>query len=431
MQRAPNYVRARLIRLLVVFSVLAVPALAAGPVGANHHSPTDTMRLTFQNDTNFLLSPPVIIAAPTGWQPFALGEQASAELEALAEMGMGDQLADLALAEGAYLAMVADAPLNPGEESSYEFDAPVFQVEFWSLAMAVQTNDGFFASHVMGAPGVLSSMISQAYFLDAGTEVNDELCDTVPGSECGGTGGVDEGGTVHLHPGMHHDGDISPMYNAGNGLWALLERASIPVNPGPTPQTVDYELYVNNMTNEQAFSPVVIGVHSTMVDVVPAGSDSTPGLTALAENGDNSILAQEWVDAGIQSVIATSVPVEPGATAKFEFTGPKNGYILWCAMLVSTNDGFTCGWMHLPKKLETSGGATSAYDNGSEANTYADSDVSGFGGSGHVPEDNVVRHHPDFAGNVASFWSYRDPDGQEPPPAEEDGEDEGEVEPEN
>lgn len=428
MRRAPSYVRARLFRLLVVFSVLAVPALAAGPAGANHHSPTDTMRITFRNHTNFVLSPPVIIAAPTGWQPFELGGQASAELEALAEMGMGEQLAERALAEGAYSAMVADGPLNPGDESSYEFDAPVFAVEFWALAMAVQTNDGFFVSHVMGAPGVLSSMISQAYFLDAGTEVNDELCDAVPGSECGGTGGVDEGGSVHPHPGMHHEGDISPMYNAGNGLWTLLERASIPVNPGPTPQTVDYELYVHNMTDEQVFSPVVIGVHPSMIDVVPAGSDSTPGLTNLAENGDNSILAQEWVDAGVHSVIATSMPVEPGATAKFEFTGPKNGYVFWCAMLVSTNDGFTCGSAHLPKKLETSGGPTGAYDNGSELNTYADADVPGFGGSGHVPEDNVVRHHPDFAGHVSSFWSYWDPDGPDAPPAEEGGEDEPEPE---
>jgi hypothetical protein len=277
----------------------------------------------------------------------------------------------------------------------------------------------------MGAPGVLTAMITQAHFLDAGTEVNDELCDNVPGSACGGMGGVYEGGVVHPHSGLRYDGDIGPMYNPGGGLWAVWERASIPVNPGPAVQMVDYELYVENMTGDQTLSPVVIGIHPTMIDVVPEGAESTPGWTTLAENGDNSLLAQEWIDAGISTVIATTTPVEPGAVAKFEFSGPKNGYVFWCAMLVSTNDGFTCGDAHLPKKLETSGGPAGAYDNGSEANTYAESDVPGFGGMGHVDEDNVIRHHPDFPNAPASFWSYWDPDGPTDTPPE-DGEDDGE-----
>ena len=420
MQRMLNPARARLARLIVAFALIAIPALVAMPAGAQQN-PSDTFRLTLRNHTGFLLSNPVVIAAPHGWQPFELGQPASSELEDLAEMGMAQPLADLALAQGAYTAIVSEGPLDPGTEMSWEFDAPVFQVEFWVLSMAVQSNDGFFVAHTMRAPGVLNSAIMQAYFLDAGTEVNDELCDNVPGSACGGTGGVEEGGGVHMHAGLHHEGDIGAMYNAGDGVWALWERASIPQNPGPTPQTVDYELYIGNMTGDQIFSPVVIGVNSSMVDVVPAGSDSTPGLTTLAENGDNSVLAQEWMDAGIDLVIATSAGIDPGGVMKYEFTGPKNGYVFWCAMLVSTNDGFTCGNTHLPKKLQTAGGVTGAYDNGSEANTYAETDVPGFGGSEHVPEDNLVRHHPDFPGYVGSFWSYWDPDGQEPPPAEEEG----------
>ena len=361
--------------------------------------------MTLQNHTGFLLSNPVVIAAPHGWQPFELGQPASGEIEDLAEMGMAQPLADKALAEGAYLAVISEGPLDAGTEMSWEFDSPVFDVEFWVLAMAVQTNDGFFVAHSMGAPGVLNSVISQAHFLDAGTEVNDELCDNVPGSACGGSGGVDEGGVVHAHPGLHHEGDIGTMYDVGGGVWSLWERASIPQNPGPTPQTVDYELYVGNMTDDQLFSPLVIGVNPTMVDLVPEGMDSTPGWTTLAENGDNSVLAQEWTDAGVQLVMATSDVIAPGDVMKYEFTGPKNGYVFWCAMLVSTNDGFTCGSAHLPKKLQTSGGLTAAYDNGTEANTYAESDVPGLGGTGHVDENNVVRHHPDFPGYVGSCWS--------------------------
>lgn len=421
MQRMLNPIRARLVRILIAFAIVAIPTLGAVPAGADH-LPSDTLRLTLKNHTGFLLSNPVIIAAPHGWTPFEIGAPASSEIEDLAEMGMAQPLADRALAEGAYTAIVADGPLEPGAEHSWEFDSPVFEVELWVLAMAVQSNDGFFVAHAMGAPGALSSAITQAHFLDAGTEVNDEICENVPGSACGGAGGVDEGGVVHVHPGLHHEGDIDAMYNAGNGVWALWQRASIPANPGPMAQTVDYELYIGNMTEDMLYSPPVIGVNSSMVNVVPDDGSTTPGLTNLAENGDNSVLAQEWMDAGIHLVMATSEPIGPGEVVKYEFTGPKNGYVFWCAMLVSTNDGFTCGDAHLPKKLQTSGGMSGAYDNGTEANTYADSDVPGFGGSEHVPEDNVLRHHPDFPGYVGSFWSYWDLDGPDAPPAEEGGE---------
>ncbi len=417
MHRMFNPMRTRLSRLLIAVAVLAVPTFAVAPVGADHHLPTDTLRVSVTNHSNQLLSPPVIIAAPHEWRPFMLGEAAPADVEALAEMGNGQPLVDRALEDGAYVAMVSDAPLMPGETRSYEIDSPVFEVDLWVMAMAVWTNDGFFVAHSMGAPGALSSLILQGHFLDAGTEVNDEICDSVPG--CGGNGGVDEGGVVGPHAGLRHDADVSEMYSIGSGMWATWQRASVPANPGPMAQTVDYELQVGNLTDDQLFSPVIFGVHPTPIDVVPEGMKSTPGWTALAENGDNSILAQEWMDAGVYMVGTLSTPLAPGEMTTIEFTGPKNGYVFWCAMLVSTNDGFTCGSSYLPKKLESTGGMSGAYDNGTEANTYDPADVPGLGGSGHVPEDNVIRHHPDFTGYAGMFWTIWDQDGQTPPPVED------------
>ena len=411
--------RLRLVKMLLAVAIVAIPTLMAIPVGASHHLPTDTLRVTLKNNSNQILSPPVIVSAPHEWRPFMLGEAAPADVEALAESGMGQPLVDRAIAEGAYGAMVSDSPLLPGEERSYEFDSPVFEVDLWALSMAVQTNDGFFVGHSMGAPGVLNTRVQQAFFLDAGTEVNDELCDNVPGPPCGGDGSVDEGGVVGPHPGLHFNGDISEDYSIGNGLWVTWERASIPQNPGPSAQQVDYELYIGNMTDDQPFSPLVYGVHPEHIDVVPAGEKSTPGWTALAENGDNSILAQEWMDAGVYMVGTLSGLVLPGEVVKIEFTGPKNGVVFWCSMLVNTNDGFTCGETYLPKKLQTTGGLSGVYDNGSEANTGDPADIPGMGGTGHVPEDDVIRHHPDVSGYAGSFWSYRDIDGQDAPPVEE------------
>ena len=414
-----NLMRLRVVRMLLAFAIFAIPTLVAIPVAADHHLPSDTLRVTLKNRSNQILSPPVIVAAPHEWRPFMLGEAAPADVEALAESGDGSGLVDRALAEGAYTAMASDAPLLPGEERSYEFDSPVFEVDLWALSMAVQTNDGFFVAHSMGAPGKLNSRMQQAFFLDAGTEVNDELCDNVPGPPCGGAGSIDEGGVVGPHPGLNFDGDISDEYSIGSGLWVTWERASIPQNPGPTPQTVDYELYVGNLTGDQPFSPLVIGVHPHPVDFLPVGESATPGWTAMAESGDNSILAQEWLDAGIHMVGTLSAPLLPGEVVKIEFTGPKNGVLFWCGMLVNTNDGFTCGSTHLPKKLQTTGGLSGVYDNGSEANTNDPADIPGMGGAGHVDEDDVIRHHPDITGYAGTFWSYWDIDGQDPPPVEE------------
>jgi hypothetical protein len=82
-------------------------------------------------------------------------------------------------------------------------------------AMLVPTNDGFFA--VNGKPGPRGNMTVVYYSpgYDAGTEVNDELCASIPGPfymECGGPGGGGDAGGgegyVHIHPGIHGIGDF-------------------------------------------------------------------------------------------------------------------------------------------------------------------------------------------------------------------------------
>jgi hypothetical protein len=81
--------------------------------------------------------------------------------------------------------------------------------------MLIPTNDGFIALGSAGPFGRrLRSTYAPAY--DAGTEVNDELCASIPGPdyvECGGPGGGGapdggEEGFVRIHEGMHGVGDF-------------------------------------------------------------------------------------------------------------------------------------------------------------------------------------------------------------------------------
>jgi hypothetical protein len=83
--------------------------------------------------------------------------------------------------------------------------------------MLIPTNDGFFAVNGVEAPegNRTLTVFSPAY--DAGSEVNDELCASIPGPdfvECGGPGGGGkpvggEEGYVHIHRGMHGVGDFN------------------------------------------------------------------------------------------------------------------------------------------------------------------------------------------------------------------------------
>ena len=86
-----------------------------------------------------------------------------------------------------------------------------------SLAgMLLPTNDGFLALNGVKIPylrrGKSVVLYSPAY--DAGTEINNELCDSIPGPQCGGAANEDpltETGFVHIHPGTHGAGDLAPM----------------------------------------------------------------------------------------------------------------------------------------------------------------------------------------------------------------------------
>jgi hypothetical protein len=62
---------------------------------------------------------------------------------------------------------------------------------------------------------------------DAGTEMNDEVCASIPGPQCGGEGFNAEGGEglVAPHAGIHGEGELSRMlYNWGEPVAKVTVR---------------------------------------------------------------------------------------------------------------------------------------------------------------------------------------------------------------
>ena len=146
---------------------------------------------------------------------FEVGQPAGDELEALAENGDTAPFQEaLAATPGVHGVTVGGGLLAPGHTTTMMVKGHRYD-RVSLAAMLIPTNDGFIALSSAGPFGRrLQSTYAPAY--DAGTEVNDELCASIPGPdylECGGPGGggAPEGGEegfVRIHEGVHGVGDF-------------------------------------------------------------------------------------------------------------------------------------------------------------------------------------------------------------------------------
>lgn len=149
---------------------------------------------------------------------FELGSAASPELQRLAEEGDTAPLAARLSATPGVFDVVTSGPLlDPGASRTVRVRTRGGFDHVSVAAMLIPTNDGFLALNgVRGPRGRdTATFLSPAY--DAGSEVNDETCASIPGpffAECGGPGGGaakagGEEGFVHIHAGIHGIGDMS------------------------------------------------------------------------------------------------------------------------------------------------------------------------------------------------------------------------------
>ena len=147
---------------------------------------------------------------------FTLGRPASDQLRILAEEGNTAPLVELLTGNPNVTQVISGTDLtNPGATKTFVIEGRLFVDRLSIAAMLIPTNDTFFALNAFDLPefGFEAQQLAIAY--DAGTEVNDELCTSIPGpffEECRGSGGgarVGGGeGYVYVGNGMHGVGDM-------------------------------------------------------------------------------------------------------------------------------------------------------------------------------------------------------------------------------
>ncbi len=196
----------RALALLAVAGTLATGGAALADDDA-------TYKVTITNLTRGqFFTPFLVVSHKPGVQLFTPGEAASDELESLAEGGDTAPFV-AALAGNPYVGDVAtgDGVLPPGQSVSLSVAADDGFTRVSLAAMLVPTNDAFVALNGVRAPKGKRSGAFLALAYDAGTEANDESCDSIPGPPfvCPGGAESPEGeGYVHVHAGIHGIGNL-------------------------------------------------------------------------------------------------------------------------------------------------------------------------------------------------------------------------------
>jgi hypothetical protein len=182
---------------LALFSSVAAARPASYEVTITNLTPAQTF------------TPIVVLAHSTNYDLFELGAPASEAVETMAEGGATAMIEAEAAELGADAQSSGDL-LGPGEsvtvtvESAFSSQRTRISV----ASMLIPTNDTFIALDAVPPPrGGSDTYVLPAY--DAGTEVNDQSCQHMPGPRCGGEGfSVDGGeGFIHVSNGFHDLGD--------------------------------------------------------------------------------------------------------------------------------------------------------------------------------------------------------------------------------
>ena len=172
-----------------------------------------TWEVTITNLTQAqLFTPLVAIAHVADYQMFRPGEAASEALEVMAEGGDTSGLVDAAAAatnDDRFSSDSHNALLEPGQSVTLTVTGRVRRARISVASMLIPTNDTFIALNAIEPPrrGSVEYMVPA---WDAGTEVNDQSCQHMPGPRCGGEGFSVEGGEgqVYISAGFHDLGSV-------------------------------------------------------------------------------------------------------------------------------------------------------------------------------------------------------------------------------
>lgn len=167
--------------------------------------------VTVTNITKGMTFTPIMVATTkTGDQFLSLGSTASTEVETMAETG---NLAPLQGSLDAYdISNSMFLPFLAPGESVTQLVATTGEYRNISIAaMLIPSNDTFFAVNGVRGPRGNKTMTFTVPAYDAGTELNDELCVSLPGPGCGGDPGpvsTNGEGYVYVSNGIRGVGDL-------------------------------------------------------------------------------------------------------------------------------------------------------------------------------------------------------------------------------
>jgi hypothetical protein len=272
--------------------------------------------------------------------------------------------------------------IDPGESVSQTFalDSDDPNSRFFNYAsMVIPSNDAFIANDDSSSIPVFDEkgnfigadfIIYGNEVLDAGTEVNDEaesstafLGQTEPNT------GETENGIVQQHPGFSENGRILSEDGSGDNTNAAFTGADF-TQPGteiarisirntdevlpPPPDLVEVTITVENLSPEKGtpITPLWFGLHDGNFDTYDRGRPATAGLESLAEDGDTTQIAAEFLDSGTGFVEGT-ITGDKGAnpdiidveeTTSLTFTVDRSlassRYLNYAAMVLPSNDAF-------------------------------------------------------------------------------------------
>ena len=97
-------------------------------------------------------------------------------------------------------------------------------------------------------------------------------------------------------------------------------------------------------TNGTRLTPVWVGFHNGDFDTFDGGSAASDALESLAEDGNNTLLSQDFINSGVGSIDGTvgAAPVQPGdvVTETFAVDTSTGQYFSFASMVLPSNDTF-------------------------------------------------------------------------------------------
>jgi hypothetical protein len=186
--------------------MLASAMLLSGMANAESY-----YEVTVTNITKGMTFTPIMVATTrNGDTFFNLGEAPSAELEIIAETGNPEPLQNsldaFDISNSSFLPFLA-----PGESVTQLVETRGRYRSLSIAAMLIPTNDTFFALNGVRGPRGNRTITFTVPAYDAGSELNDELCVSLPGPGCNGDPGpvsANGEGYVYISNGIRGVGDL-------------------------------------------------------------------------------------------------------------------------------------------------------------------------------------------------------------------------------